>query len=189
MRTLRRNGFTLIELLVVIGIIALLAAILIPVIQTVFTNAEKFKAKSEAHEVRKAIEAYYNTYQRLPVAEARQGTDKADVVLSDTDFKILIKVLTAVPKDTDADDLNPRKIIFLDVQTVTKDGTMKDPWDQLYKVKLDLTLDGRVEFPEGTDKKDISTRAVVYSLGPNQTNDIGKTLTDPDNDDISTVKK
>jgi prepilin-type N-terminal cleavage/methylation domain-containing protein len=189
MRTLRRNGFTLIELLVVIGIIALLAAILIPVIQTVFTNADKFKAKAECQEVAKAIEAYYNTYGRLPVDVTKQGTDKTDAFLADADFQIMIKVLTALPGDTTALALNPRKKIFLDVQTVDKDGKMLDPWDKLYRVMLDHNLDGRVKFPSHSTGVDRSTRAVVYSFGPNTVDDVTKALTDTDNDDVSTAKK
>lgn len=63
------RGFTLIELLVVIGIIAILAGILLPVIAGVKDKAKAGTARSEMAQIITAINAYESEYSRPPASK------------------------------------------------------------------------------------------------------------------------
>ena len=64
-----RRAFTLVEMLVVIAIIAILAAMLLPVLGRVKTQAKVNKAKLEMGQIAQAIQSYYSTYSRYPVSQ------------------------------------------------------------------------------------------------------------------------
>jgi prepilin-type N-terminal cleavage/methylation domain-containing protein len=67
LRTTRsRRGFTLIELLVVIGIIAVLAAMLLPAISHMKTKTQITMAKKQIGEIVQAISSYDSKYSHLP---------------------------------------------------------------------------------------------------------------------------
>ena len=65
-------AFTLIELLVVIAIIAILAAMLFPVLSVAMTHAKKTQAKLEINQIVAAITQYESQYSRFPVSTAVQ---------------------------------------------------------------------------------------------------------------------
>ncbi len=64
----RRNnrGFTLIELLVVVAIIAILAAISIPLLSQYRTRANNAAAESDLRNMRTSLEAFYYDYRQYP---------------------------------------------------------------------------------------------------------------------------
>jgi len=68
-----RRAFTLIELLVVIGIIAVLLAILIPVVSRVRQTAAAANVASEMHRISAAIGNYFNDFQAYPGMASNQS--------------------------------------------------------------------------------------------------------------------
>jgi prepilin-type N-terminal cleavage/methylation domain-containing protein len=63
-----RRAFTIIELLVVISIIAILAALILPAVQSARQHAMVKKAQMEMGQIVMAINGYYSTYSRYPVS-------------------------------------------------------------------------------------------------------------------------
>jgi prepilin-type N-terminal cleavage/methylation domain-containing protein len=59
-------GFTLVELLVVIGIIAVLAAVLVPVISKVRVAAQDADSRNFINNLQAAVERYYNDFRAYP---------------------------------------------------------------------------------------------------------------------------
>ena len=71
----RSKGFTLIELLVVIGVIGVLAAGLLYVINPFaqFARGRDTQRKSDLHNIQILLEAYFNDHQRYPASPAGCG--------------------------------------------------------------------------------------------------------------------
>ena len=71
------TGFTLIELLVVISIIALLAAMLLPVLGKVKQRAQVKKSQMEAGGIAQAIHTYEADYSKFPVSSVAMNAASA----------------------------------------------------------------------------------------------------------------
>ncbi len=62
----RRRGFTLIELMVVISIISLLSSIVLATVKTTQMKARDTRRKQDLHQIRIALNLYYNDKGYLP---------------------------------------------------------------------------------------------------------------------------
>ena len=81
-----RAGFTLVELLTVIAIIAILAAMLLPVLATAKTHTLKIKAGIQERDIVTAITAYNSDYGRFPVSPAVQNLANSAPAGQNADF-------------------------------------------------------------------------------------------------------
>jgi hypothetical protein len=113
----------------VVLISALLACV--PAHADVYEKPDRASARNDVVQIATAIVAFETEYGRLPETKGR-------VVGGD--------FLAALLGQNDA--LNPRKIVFIDVQNAKKgksglrDGVFVDPWGAPYKVVMDEDGDG-----------------------------------------------
>ena len=165
--------FTLVELLIVIGIIAILAGILLPVLNGAAKRADMTKAKAEITTLINAIKQFESTYGVLPQPD---GIDKDDEEIKDDDFTQLILILQADDGTKTDPQLAPanvgknsRKTRFLDI-VGNKRGQFNDPWEQKYIVLIDYDYDGQIAtIPPGvgvTGSDPLYSSVVAYSHGP-----------------------
>src|SRR5437868_502377 len=131
-----RKAFTLVELLTVIAIIAILAGLLLGVLNGTRARARRVQAKNDLLQIVAAIKAYDSEYGRYPIS--RQADELATEVTFATNNSDLFYTLRAIPMGANSQDLlNPRKIPFLDVRAVADplhprdgiaNGNWYDPW-------------------------------------------------------------
>lgn len=155
------EGFTLVELLVVIGIIALLAAILLPAINSVMKKGEQTKAQAQVKALATAWKNYYNEYGKWPVVNNRclgdarfpasEGANGSYGIPMSSNLVMLLSPNLYDIKgfQSDADNqiigkYNPKRITFLEFDKESIDHTysLVDPWGQTNMFLFDLNDDG-----------------------------------------------
>ena len=62
----RRSGFTLVEALVVVAILALLAAVLVPVLTSQLSRSDASRLAGDLNGIRKGVEAFLSDVRRYP---------------------------------------------------------------------------------------------------------------------------
>jgi prepilin-type N-terminal cleavage/methylation domain-containing protein len=162
----RKKRFSLIELLIVIAIIGILMGILLPVFVGMRDKGKIQRARQEMAAIEQAIKAYEATYGILPYI----GADPTDHVLSPDEYATLLDVLTCVdgPPTGGANDFtknNSRGIRFLDVPVTYTSLGYVDPWNEKYKVAMDLNYDKKVETTDLYESPLYGT-VFIYSTGP-----------------------
>jgi prepilin-type N-terminal cleavage/methylation domain-containing protein len=157
-----RAGFTLIELLVVISIIAILAAMLLPVLHSAVEATKKAKAKTEEQGILTAITHYDSVYGRLPTAQTPGTSDftyggsllakylGAGNWTNDNSevMAILMNITnTSVTSVNANSQKNPQQTVFLTPKMVNDtsspgvgtDLVYRDPWGNPYVISMDLS--------------------------------------------------
>lgn len=69
-----RSGFTILELLVSISILALLAAIIIPAVQSARGSARKLSCRNNLRQVGVALQQYVTTFRQFPKTRSATGS-------------------------------------------------------------------------------------------------------------------
>ena len=201
----QKQTFTLVELLVVIGIIAILAGLVIPAVIRAQMQGRITQAKSDMANILLALKGVESTYNKMVngnsfsshSAEAYPssgaecirlgGRDASDTAAENQAYDSFIAELT-VPQSLTATNLNinKRKIKFLDPNpkfdpTEAYDNTdnlpylWRDPWGKRYIIIINTALKDEIPNPADNNKV-LAARAVVYSRGPNGTNDDAKNI-------------
>lgn len=145
------RGFTWFEILLFIAVLAILYALLFPnVCGPGPGSARRASAKNDAVQIATAIAGFQTEYGYLPSTNGQVQNVGGPV-------------LQALMGSNST--LNPRLIVFLEVQTARKgkggqrDGMYLDPWGSPYKMKLDT--DGDRQIKDAGTNGSISVMKVV----------------------------
>jgi len=169
------RAFTLIELLVVIAIIAILAGLGFPAVQGALGQGKKAQARNDVQQIVAALKAFQLEYGRLPTTiVAADNSAEGNSGFFDSNSKDIIKALMGADPT-----LNPRNIVFLDAKTTANkkggvdlsDYTFYDPWGERYRLKLDVSYDGKCEYYGPSNKENIFGAGAAISYGPNKKKD------------------
>jgi prepilin-type N-terminal cleavage/methylation domain-containing protein len=169
----RDGGFTLLELLVVIAVIAALAGLLFPAIQSTLERARKVQAKNDLVQIVTAVNAFYTEYGQYPLV-GTVSTPDATYGNGGGNSSALLNELRGK-----TNSLNTRQIIFISppedaTQTNPKgkigtDGQFHDPWANVYAIRIDADYDGEVANPynsnAGAGPANIRQGVIAWSIG------------------------
>lgn len=84
---LRRSGFTLIELLVVLGVIALLAALLLPAVMQSREAALRLNCKNKLQQLALAMQNYHSTHTVFPPGGIHMTTSRPGTIPTGDELK------------------------------------------------------------------------------------------------------
>lgn len=180
-------GFTLIELLVVIGIVALLAALLLPAMNTGFKKADMARAKSEMKSIVAAVSSFAADYNRMPT-QSDSGPDKTfggkDRPEGERQYLIINSLRGGIAEQSADKPDNPRRTLYLEVPEdamkgtdrkgatyTAADGFYLDPWGSPYYICLDFNSDNAItfnysDFPAVHNVAFPGVQVAVISAGP-----------------------
>lgn len=190
-----QRAFTLVELLVVVVIIAILAALAIPVSNSVMMKVNQMRTQAVFKDLQVAIGNYRTEYNRFPLNPTELAANsESDIEVFRTDgtgSPDMINILMA--KTSDDDKTNPRKVKYIDLP-LAKNGLfgvvdnsggaddtaplqLVDIWGQHYYVQFDTNFDNRLKNPDvsnndvtisGKAPQDLSASTLFYSSGPDK---------------------
>lgn len=142
--TQSRKGFTLIEMLVVIAIIAILAGMLLPVLNQIRRYTKRTKAKEMIYQAKTAFKQYLVDYRKFPnVAITRTDTNVLNILSGRTHNSLGHKYMDVSTNEFSSDP---------------NVSGLRDPWGELYWVTVDNGLGG-----DTTGAYDHKVRASGYA--------------------------
>ena len=158
---MRDAGFTLVELLVVIAIIAILAAMLMPAMNSVFRKAEVSQAQTEIKSIETAVKAFYTDYGKFPHGNGNAADYSYGGLGGYANNSLLMNVLRGIDTTN-----NPRRTIYLEVsQDSLATNNFVDPWGQQYEVTVDAGYDNRCNDMKGGYSVATNKIVAVWSRG------------------------
>ena len=140
------GAFTLLEVMLVIGIIAILAGMLFPVIIGARARAKEKQAAAETRTILMAIKAYRQEYGKWP-AQIQAAQDTTYITNNWLVIQPLLGSNAVHPYDLHR--LNPKEKIFLNMQVNTNNnpdyaGNYLDPWGIPYVICMDENGDNNL---------------------------------------------
>ena len=137
------GAFTLLEVMLVIGIIAILAALLFPVIIGARARAKETQAAAETRTILVAIKVYRQEYGKWP-AQIQATQDTTYI----TNNWLVIQPLLGSNLINNGRAWNPKNKIFLNMQVNTNNpdyaGNYLDPWGIPYVICMDESGDNQL---------------------------------------------
>lgn len=129
------GGFTWFEILLLLAVLAVLWFLLMPRVGEGLSAGPRAQAKNDVVQIATAIAAFRAEYGRSPSTNGEVQNVGGP----------MLQMLMGSKSD-----LNPRQIVFLEVQAAKKgksglnNGVFVDPWGSPYKLMLDTDGDGRI---------------------------------------------
>lgn len=197
MKTLRQTsdnkGFTLVEVVVVIAVVALLAAIMTPLIAKNIDDSKLARAANETEVISAALGSFYKDVGRWPTRNAAGAFNSANILVSGTTATTAIASGTSNGWDSNTatagidfinDHLLTNAIGYPTTGPAAWDGPYLDtvpldPWGSPYLVNTQATFGAA-----GTN----GAKGIVISAGPDgivQTPLVTAQTTVPQGDDIA----
>lgn len=161
MHTPNKPGFTLIELLVVITLIAIIAAILLPVLGRSIEKGEVTRAQVEMTSLASAIQSFQREYSLWPVRDSNGRSDNTFGSKASGFTKKQAEVMDILRAVDSANNpghaYNSRRTVFVEIPESSMSGKDKDdnayskadgyyldPWGNPYMICMDTDFDGEV---------------------------------------------
>jgi type II secretory pathway pseudopilin PulG len=165
-KSLRKSGgrFSLIEIAVMAVIIVLFVAAVFPVRAMVRFQTEKSLAYERARGIEFALRAYEEEYKKLPINPVSIKDDFYETVSDDA--------LMAIVRGGENPQNPLRTVFYLGRSDPAGQLEIRDPWGNLFKVRMDSDSDKYVTLPKEcagdvkkSDEGRIKYKVIVWSMG------------------------